>query len=222
MNRVLAIAPHPDDETLGCGGTLLRHKALGGSIHWLIVTAMDPKRFTDEEREHRRSELERVAKVYDFDSVVTLGLPTARLETLPMDELVAGIGQAVASIEPDTIYVPFPGDAHTDHRAVYTASAAATKWFRYPSVKRVLACEILSETDFALNPSSLAFCPNSYTDISQWLERKLDIMRMYAGEMGDHPFPRSETSIRALAALRGAQCGASAAEAFMLLKEIIR
>ncbi len=222
MSGMLVIAPHPDDETLGCGGTLLRFKATGHSIHWLIVTAMEGPQFSDAQRLRRQQEIEKVAKSYAFDSVTQLGFPAAQLETVPLHQVVGGIGKAVATLKPDTLVVPFSGDAHTDHGIVFTASAATGKWFRYPSVKRVLACEILSETDFSLNPADLVFRPNVYIDVSQWLDEKLSIMRLYAEECGDHPFPRSESNIRALATVRGGQCGASAAEAFMLLKEIIQ
>ena len=97
---------------------------------------------------------------------------------------------------------------------------ACTKCFRFHSIKRILAYETISETDFGMNPSYNTFRPNVYIDISKYLEMKLEIMRIYASELGDFPFPRSEKAIRALAALRGAAAGCEAAEAFMLLKEI--
>lgn len=221
MSAVLVIAPHPDDETLGCGGALLRHKSLGDSVHWLIVTSMDSVRYSAERIEHRSREIEQVAGAYGFDSTTCLQFPAARLDEAPCNKLVAAIGAVVDRLQPAVIYLPFPGDAHTDHRAVYSAAAAVTKWFRYPFVKRVLACEIISETDFGLAPDGLAFRPNSYVDISAWLDKKIAIMRFYEGEMGDHPFPRSEVAMRALASLRGAQSGFAAAEAFMLIKEIV-
>lgn len=222
MTCVLVMAPHADDETLGCGGTLLRHMALGDTVHWLLVTAMDPVGFSPERIASRRREIEAVSAAYGFSSVVELGFPTARLDTVPVDELVAAVGGTVGSIQPDVIYLPFPGDAHSDHRAVHTAAVATTKWFRYPSVKRVLACETPSETDFGLAADGLPFRPNVFVDISPWLEAKIEIMRLYAGEMSGHPFPRSEVGLRALATVRGAQCGCVAAEAFMLLKETVR
>jgi len=221
VNAVLVVAPHPDDETLGCGGALLRHKSRGDSVHWLIVTAMDSARFSAERIERRSREIDQVASAYGFTSTTCLQFPASRLDEVPCNELVAAIGAVVGKLQPEEIYLPFPGDAHTDHRAVYSAAAAVTKWFRYPFVKRVLACEIVSETDFGLAPDGLAFRPNSYVDISAWLDKKIAIMRLYEGEMGEHPFPRSEVAMRALASLRGAQSGFAAAEAFMLLKEIV-
>lgn len=222
MSIVLVVAPHPDDETLGCGGTLLRHRSNGDEVHWLVVTKLDGEHYTAERLESRQQEIREVAAAYGFASTTQLGFETTQLDRVPLDEIVSGIGAVVAKVKPEVVYLPFPGDAHTDHRIVYLAASAATKWFRHPSVRRVLACEILSETDFGLVPDGLPFKPNSYVDIGPWLGKKLEIMHRYADEMGTHPFPRSEATIRALATLRGSQCGADAAEAFMVLKEIVK
>lgn len=222
MSTVLVIAPHPDDETLGCGGTLLRHRAEGDEIHWLVVTQLDTERHSPEGVQQRDLEIQEVAFAYGFTSTTFLGFETARLDQVGMDVIVSRIGEVVAAVEPEVIYLPFPGDAHTDHRVVFQAAAAAAKWFRYPSVRRVLACEILSETDFGLAPDSIPFKPNSYVNIGPWLDDKLEIMKRYKSEIATHPFPRSEIGIRALACLRGAQSGFEAAEAFMILKEVFK
>lgn len=221
MSTILAIAPHPDDETLGMGGTLLRHKARGDSVHWLIVTTMPPERYDASVIERRRLELNAVASAYGFASMLELGFPTTALDQVPAGALVGALGDVVKRLAPEQVYLPFPGDAHSDHHAVFRAAAATMKWFRYPSVRRVLVAETLSETDFGLDPTQAPFRPNVYVDISAHLERKLEIMRLYAGETAPHPFPRSEAAIRAQATLRGAQAGCVAAEAFMLLKEIV-
>ncbi len=220
MSVVLVVAPHPDDETLGCGGTLLRHASRGDSVHWLIVSEMDPTCFSAERIDRRSREIDQVASAYGFASTTCLRFPASKLDEVPCNEMVASISAVFNRLQPEIIYLPFPGDAHTDHHAVYSASVVATKWFRYPFVKRVLACEILSETDFGLAPDGLAFRPNSYVNISAWLDEKIAIMRLYEGEIGEHPFPRSDLAMRALANLRGAQSGLVAAEAFMVLKEI--
>ena len=107
---------------------------------------------------------------------------------------------------------------HTDHRIVFDAVIACTKWFRYPSVKRVLAYETLSETDFSLNTNG-RFYPNYFINISGYLEKKIELMSIYISEIAKFPFPRSYEAIRALATLRGAASGYIAAEAFQLLKE---
>jgi len=220
VKKVIVIAPHPDDETLGCGGTLLRYRSQGVAIHWMIVTNMDTD-FSTDRFTAREREIDIIQNHYGFESVSVLNLPTTRLDTVPVGEFVSRIKSVLDRIEPDTIYLPYRGDVHTDHRAVFDAAISCTKWFRYPCIKRILSYETLSETEFGLNPDSNGFRPNVFVDISSHLEKKLDILSVYASELGVFPFPRSIEAVRALAALRGAASGCIAAEAFMLLKEII-
>lgn len=219
---VLVVAPHPDDETLGCGGTLLRHVAAGHAVYWLIVTTMRTEDgFSEAAIGRRQLEVEKVAAAYRFMKVYFLGLPSARLDTLPIGDLVPAIGRVIKATEPSIIYLPFPGDAHSDHAAVFKAATACTKWFRYPSIRRVLCYETPSETDFGLDPQAATFTPNSFVDITPYVDQKIEIMKMYAGEMGEFPFPRSAEALRSFARVRGAACGCQAAESFMLLREIV-
>lgn len=219
--HVAVLAPHPDDETLGCGGTLLRHRANGDACHWILVSEMTAAAgFSSARMAAREKEIQQVAAAYEFQGVHRLGFPTASLETLPLGDLISRLGSLLADIQPHTIYIPAPEDVHSDHRVVFSAASSCLKWFRRPGIQRILAYETLSETDFSLGRSATAFAPNVFAEITNWLNKKIDIMRLYSGELQPHPFPRSETSIRSLAALRGAQSGCQAAEAFMLLKEI--
>lgn len=213
MTAVLVVAPHPDDETLGCGGTLLRHLAAGDAVHWLVLAALPETEGS--------AIFDEVASAYGFAGLHRLELPDARLDTVPLADLIARIGAVVQRVAPAVIYLPYRGDAHTDHRVAFDAAAACTKSFRYPSVRRVLAYETPSETDFGLNPDTHCFRPNVFLDITTHLERKLEIVRLYARELGAHPFPRNETALRALAVLHGTVAGCPAAEAFMLLREIL-
>lgn len=216
MTSVLVVAPHPDDETLGCGGTLLRHVAAGDAVHWLVLAALPAAGGT-----LPPGIFDKVAEAYGFAGVHRLELPDAGLDTVPLGDLIPRIGAVVQGVAPTTVYLPHPGDAHTDHRVAFDAAVACTKPFRYPSVRRVLVYETPSETDFGLDPDRGGFRPNVYVDVTAHLERKLEVLRLYAGEMGVHPFPRNEDAIRARAILHGSVAGAPAAEAFMLLREIL-
>jgi LmbE family N-acetylglucosaminyl deacetylase len=168
----------------------------------------------------RKKELEDVARLFGFASVVNMNFPTTRLDKASMADLIEMIGDFFRQTNPTVIYAPYRGDVHSDHKIVFDAVAACTKWFRHGSRKRVLAYETLSETDFEMDPGSGGFRPNVFVDIGEHLDKKIEIMRTYSGELGTFPFPRSEEAIRALAALRGAAAGCIAAEAFLLLKEI--
>ncbi len=209
----MVISAHPDDETLGCGGTLLSSKEKGCEIYWLIIT-------NSKDTFSRKSLLEKVSQVYGFKSFHQLDFLSSTLDTVAMREIIHSVGEVFHQIKPEVVYLPFFGDIHSDHRIVFDAVSACTKWFRFPSIKRILCYETLSETDFALNPTQNCFKPNIFTNIQKYLDKKLEIMKLFKQEIQDFPFPRSTTSIEALARLRGSQSGFYAAEAFMLLKEI--
>ena len=131
MKHVIVIAPHPDDETIGCGGALLRHAAEGDSIHWMIVTAMqEGLGFSLERMESRADEIEKVSKRYGFFSVHSLQFPTTRLDTIPLREIVQKIAAVFQNLKPEIVYLPSRTDVHSDHRIVFDASTACTKWFR--------------------------------------------------------------------------------------------
>ncbi|SEK59566.1 PIG-L deacetylase family protein [Ectothiorhodospira marina] len=219
--KTLVVSPHPDDELLGCGGTLLRRTAEGGTVGWLLMTAITEEGGWGLERiEQRAKEIEevRVGLGIDPQHMYQLNLPTAQLDQQPMDTLVSRVSQVFRDFEPEEVLLPHPGDAHSDHRITFEAVSACTKWFRYPSVQRVLTYETLSETDAGLDPERL-FRATVFVDISDYLDRKIELMRVYASEMGDFPFPRSERALRVQAEFHGARAGFMAAEVFTLLRE---
>ena len=221
MTRVLVVAPHADDESLGCGGTLLKHKERGDSVVWLLLTCALARHGYSESDEQREAEqIRQVSAGFGFAQSVSLQLPPAQLDQIPKRELASAIGRVVRETGAECLYLPHPGDVHTDHAATFDAACSATKWFRHASVRRVATYETVSETEFGLSPLHGGFRPNLFVDISAHLERKLQLLRLYQTEMGEFPFPRSETNVAALARLRGATAGFQAAEAFTILKDV--
>ena len=225
-NKVLVVAVHPDDETLGCGGTLLKHKATGDEIYWLIATTIKngynnwDLGFSKDIVEKREKEIKRVAELYDFDGIYRLEFPTMRIDEISMSELIGKISKIFKEVQPNIVYLPFKNDVHSDHRKIFEAAYSCTKIFRYPFVKKILMMETLSETEFAPSTKEDGFIPNVFVDITRYLEKKLEIMGIYESELGEHPFPRSKRNITALATFRGATAGCEYAESFVLLKEI--
>jgi N-acetylglucosamine malate deacetylase 1 len=216
--RVLVVAPHPDDEVLGVGGTLLRRKFEGSSIAWLIITHVSEELGWSREKVLQRNrEISLVSKFFAFDKVYNLKFPPTKLDALPMADIVQKIAEVIQSYAPTELFIPHAGDVHSDHVVVHNAVISSTKSFRYPCVKRVLTYETLSETDFGLDISR-QFQPNTFINISDFLDKKIVAMKMYPTEMGDFPFPRSSTSIVSLAQYRGSTSGFRAAEAFQLLR----
>lgn len=218
--RVLVIAPHPDDETLGCGGTLLKHIAAGDSVSWVVVTKAHEPRWSAEVIERREKQIEQVSAAYGFANRFRLTFPAARLDTVPLEDLLAALNKIVAEVKPDWIYTVHARDIHSDHRVVFDATISAVKSFNNNGVSRLLSYETISSTDAMPPAPATVFLPNVYCDITPFLERKLEIMSLYEGEVHPYPLPRALESIRALARFRGATVAAEYAEAFMLLREL--
>ena len=220
--KILVIAPHPDDETLGCGGTLLRHYAEGDEIYWLIMTTITEHLGFEKERLYlRKQEINAVSAKYQFSITHQAKFATTTLDAVSNNEIINEVSSFMSKVKPDTIYIPYRNDIHSDHTAVFDAVASCSKSFRYPFLRRIRVYETLSETEFSIRTDDGGFRPNLWIDISPYLEEKIEIMRLYKGEIEEHPFPRSEKNIRALATLRGATAGLNAAEAFISIKEII-
>jgi LmbE family N-acetylglucosaminyl deacetylase len=143
-----------------------------------------------------------------------------KLNDTTLFELVNKISLIFQEIQPETIYVMNRSDAHSDHRIVFDAVLSCTKSFRYPYVKKVFMYECLSETEFAPILPERVFQPNYFVDISDFLNKKIQIMKIFDSELGEHPFPRSIKNIEALATFRGATIGVNYAEAFQVIKYI--
>ena len=217
MNRVLIVAVHPDDETLGCGGTILKHLAHGDEVMWLICTDLAADH---EYRSERRDEIDRVANAYGIHLVHKLGLNTTRVDDYPLADIVEMVSKIIEEYRPSILYMPFKNDVHSDHRVIFQAAYSCTKSFRYPYVKTIYMMETLSETEFGSSVAGDQFTPNVYVDVTPYMKKKIDIMALYRGEMRPHPFPRSEECIRALGRIRGAVAGCDYAESFQLLRDI--
>ncbi len=221
-NKILVVAPHPDDETLGCGGTLLKHKKNGDQIYWMIVTNIhNGDVWTKEKVQARQEEIDQVSQMYGFEKTFKLDFPTTMLDTIPMADLISAISKVIQDVEPVSVYIPNKSDIHTDHQIAFKAIMSCTKSFRYSFIKRMFMYECLSETEFSPALPADIFVPNVFVDITKFLEEKIKIMKLYQDEMGTFPFPRSEENIRALARYRGAAVVVEAAEAFVLLKEVL-
>lgn len=224
MKKVLFVAVHPDDETLGCGGTILKHKELGDDVYWMIVTTIENHpsgRWSDEEVIKRKDTINRVAAEYGFNKVYQMGYPTICMDKQDLGSLVYDFGVALDEIKPDVVYMMFQNDVHSDHRVSFEALYGCLKSFRRPYIQRILMFEAMSETEFAVATPQNSFLPNVYIDITKFINKKLMIMELYGSEVMEMPYPRSLSSIQALARFRGSRAGVEYAEAFMLLYEKI-
>jgi N-acetylglucosamine malate deacetylase 1 len=223
MSKVIVIAPHPDDETLGCGGSILKHISQGDDVYWLIMTTMEnSSSFSKKQSEKRSKEIHSVASNYGFKEFFNASFPSMELDSLPKKNLVDFISNIFDNLQPDIIYAPYANDVHSDHRVVFDSIASCTKSFRHPYIRSVRIYETLSETEFDIHPDSNGFKPNLWIDISSYIDKKVKIMNLYESESSQHPFPRSEKNIRSLATFRGATAGVHYAESFIIIKEVIK
>ena len=221
--RVLAIAAHPDDETLGCGGTLLKHSAAGHELHWLIATRATTPKWANKEITEKKWEIERVAAAYSMKQVHRLGFSSTELDSASKSKLMEGIQSVLAAVSPQVVYVVHGGDVHSDHTAVSDAALAVMKPFcmKHLGVSRILAFETLSSTEAAPPLPQRGFLPNVFSDVTAYFEEKLSIMGLYKTELQPDPMPRSLDSLRALGRYRGATIGVRYAEAFMLIRDLM-
>jgi LmbE family N-acetylglucosaminyl deacetylase len=222
VRTVLIISVHPDDETLGCGGTLLRHRADGDTLSWVVVTDAHEPAWPREVIVKKADEVRRVSESYGMASCEKLGFPSTGLDRIPQSALMDALRRAIDRVKPEVVYLVHRGDVHSDHRAAFDAALAVMKPFHMASlgVRRVLSYETLSSTE-ASAPSRDAFVPTVFCDVTPYLTRKLEIMAMYESETQPDPMPRGPSAIRALARLRGATIGVESAEAFVLVRERI-
>ncbi|MBQ9338697.1 MAG: PIG-L family deacetylase, partial [Paludibacteraceae bacterium] len=160
-NIVCVIAVHPDDETLGCGGTILKHLKNGDEVHCVFVTDGDNT---------QKTIIAKLADFYHLTGVISLGFEELKLADISLNVLVPALANVLNQIKPNILYIPNRSDAHSDHRAVFEALVACTKSFRFPFIEQILMCEVISETDFNLNLSEQVFNPNYFVDITdQWV-----------------------------------------------------
>ncbi len=216
--KIMVVSPHPDDETLGAGGTLLKMKDKGYEIYWLNVTSMKEEYgYTRERIRERQEEIDSVKKAYCIDGFIDLGLEPAGLDKYDSAQLIYSFKQTLEEVRPAILLLPYRFDVHSDHRVIYDGMYSCTKSFRAPYLKKVLSMEILSETDLA--PRENSFSPNVYVDISDYINQKIEIMKIYKSEIKKAPFPRNEDAIRGAASYRGASSFYQYSEAFYLIKE---
>ena len=218
--RVLIIAPHPDDEVLGCGGIIAKNVSEGNEVYVGIVTKMCEPIFADELDVQNKEHCLNAHKLLGVRKTVFLDHPAAMLESVPRHVFNSSIGRLISDLQPDEVYIPHRGDLHLDHKMVADACMVALRpRFDY-SVKRVYAYETLSETEWDTPNTVNVFMPNVFVDISDFIDVKIAAMKEYKNQVCEFPNPRSAEAIRALAMLRGSTISRNYAEAFMLIREI--
>lgn len=211
--EICIISVHPDDETLGCGGTILKFLERGDEVHCILVTKGNKK---------QQEIWNRIKETYSFTSVTELDFPELELMDISLNELIPPISKAISAVQPQVLIIPNRSDVHSDHKAIFNAVISCTKAFRYPYVEQVLMMEVISETDFALPLHENQFAANYFVDITEQYQRKKEILELYESELLPYPQTRNLSTMEALNRYRGSLINAEYAEAFMNLKTIVR
>ena len=224
MKRViLVVAPHCDDEVLGCGGLISKRAAEGEEVHICIVTNGHlgaPELFKKEGTEKVRSEAVKSHNFLGAKSTSFLDFPAPRLDSIPSYKLSIAIEKLIREKGVTDLYLPHRGDIHKDHRITYEAALVSARPINNNPVKRIYAYETLSETEWAAPFPDEAFIPTVFEDIEDHIERKIEAFDFFETQRKSFPHPRSGDTIRYLARLRGSTVGFHAAESFALIRQI--
>ena len=224
---VLVIAAHPDDEVLGCGGTIARHAGEGDRVQILVVaegvtsrrSVRDSCQFGDELSALHNC-AQSAASVLGAAGVEFLNLPDNRLDSIDRLDLIKSVESRILHYQPDVVYVHHAGDVNVDHRRLHEAVVTACRPIPGQPVKRLLSFEVASSTEWQPPGSAPAFQPNWFVDISAQWKCKREALAAYTSEMRPWPHARSLEALEHLARWRGAQVGVEAAEAFQLLRQL--
>lgn len=223
MKSILVIAAHPDDEILGCAGTIAKHTNAGDQVNTLILSEGVTSREVIRDREKAKDELSVLANAANKAGKI-LGVTSTNLECFPdnrMDscdllDVVKSIEASINTFIPEIIYTHHGGDLNIDHRVVHEAVMTACRPLPGHSVQSILFFEVPSSTEWQLPFSAPTFMPNWYVNITDTLHLKLEALMAYEAEMRDWPHPRSLRAVEYLSRWRGANVGVEAAEAFIL------
>ncbi len=226
--RVLVVGAHPDDEILGVGGTLARHAEAGQEVQALVVGEGATARGARREAAASPAEVialkeaaREAARIIGAKSPIFLGLPDERLDTIGLLDLVKEMEKVLAGFVPQVVYTHHGGDLNMDHRLIHQAVMTACRPMPGQPVRFIYTFETLSSTEWSTSAIGECFLPTRFVDIKTTLERKMEALEAYGSEMRPFPHSRSFEGIRALARLRGVTVGFEAAEAFMVIREVV-
>ncbi len=222
---ILIIAPHADDEVLGCGGVIAKVAEEGGTTVVAVLTNASvgaPELFSESAVEVVRTEASAAHLALGVTESVFLDLPAPQLDQYPQYKVANIICELIKKFQPGTVLTPHRGDLHLDHGAIFNATLVAARPQGRMTINTVMAYETLSETNWGHPYPDAAFIPNFYIRLSELqMKRKLEAMAQYRSQLKEFPHPRSLHALKSLGALRGASVGAPAAEAFVIVRDII-
>ena len=222
---ILILAAHPDDEVLGCGGTIAKLADEGVIVHVAFLADGVFSRAGEQtvqqlELTSRRKAAQKACEILGVKSVSFGDFPDNRMDTTPLLDITKAVEALISKYQPEVVFTHHAGDVNIDHRRLHEAVVTACRPQQGHPVKTLLCFEVPSSTEWQLPGSAPAFTPNWFVDISATLVRKLAALEAYADELRAWPHPRSRQGVDHLAHWRGATVGFDAAEAFILGRQL--
>jgi len=218
MNRILVLCAHPDDETLGLGGTINMHIKQKDSV---FVLCFSHGQFDRDESEKgilmRENQAKAAFKILGIRNFKFMRYPDQRLDSIPLTKLSKDIEMIIRKIKPNIVYTHFWDDMNQDHKRVFEASLIATRQTPNSSVSELICYEIPSSTDWGKR----TFLPNYFVNITKTIDKKLNALKKYKDEIAKYPHPRSIEAVRYRAAYWGSTVGKNYAEAFIILRKVL-
>lgn len=223
--NTLIIAAHPDDEVLGCGGTIAKLANEGVLVHVAfladgVFSRKNGQKDQQKELNDRRAAAQQACDILGVKSISFGDFPDNKMDVGPLLDIVKAVEELISKHQPETLFTHHCGDVNIDHRRIHEAVVAACRPQKGHPVKKLLAFEVASSTEWQLPHSGPVFLPNYFVDISNTLDKKLAALDLYAKELRPWPHPRSRKAVEHLAHWRGATIGVDAAEAFMLGRQL--
>lgn len=216
--NILVIAPHMDDEVLGCGGTIARHVGNKDNLFVCFVAhRIYNHRFDKKKNEIEKQHATNAQKALGYKESVFFQLNDERLD-VSIQDIIISLEEYVNKIKPEVVFIPFKGDNNQDHRAVFDAARVALRPSATPFIDTVYMYEVPSSTEQSPPLPDSMFLPNYYVDITEYFDTKIKAFKFYKTEKRDYPHPRSEKALKVLAQKRGTEIGFQFAEAFMILR----
>ncbi len=222
---ILVLAAHPDDEVLGCGGTIAKWVDVGARVHVAFLADGVYSRQVGSlplqaELLARRAAAQKACSILGAQSVSFGDFPDNRMDTISLLDVTQAVEALIDHHQPDSVFTHHAGDVNIDHRRLHEAVVTACRPQQGHPVKTLLCFEVASSTEWQLPGSGPVFAPNWFVDISATLARKLAALEAYAAEHRAWPHPRSRQGVEHLAHWRGATVGVDAAEAFVLGRQV--
>ncbi|MDD5529883.1 MAG: PIG-L family deacetylase [bacterium] len=225
--KILVVVAHPDDEVLGCGGTIAKYNKLGNEISLLILGEGITSRDKVRNPQKRVTELnslkiytKEASKILGIKKVFTFNFPDNRFDTVAVLDIVKAIEEVTNKVNPEVIYTHHQGDLNIDHQITFKAVLTACRPIYGETVKEIYSFEIPSSTEWSASDDSHFFNPNVFIDISNTFNKKIEAMKAYKSELREYPHPRSTKALEIIARRWGIVVGKKLVEAFLLIRSI--